>query len=93
MAEAEYPSLHEWRQGSILPQSVAHALNLAPASDDEIHCTVVVSHDCDIANANHEPEIEVIAGQFIASANGNFTEARIPENSIWICNIRVVSAT
>lgn len=76
MAEADCPSLREWRQGSILPLSAAQALNLVPPSDDDSHCAVVVSHDCDIANAHQEPDIEVIVGQFVNSANGNFTGSK-----------------
>jgi len=76
MAEAEFPSLREWRQGSILPQSTAQALNLAPASDAETHCAIVVSHDCDIANAHHEPEVEVIVGVFVTVADGSFTAGK-----------------
>lgn len=76
MVEADCPSLREWRQGSVLPLSASQALNLLPRSEEETHCAVVVSHDCDIANALQEPDVEVVVGQFVSSANGNFTAGK-----------------
>jgi hypothetical protein len=73
MAEAEVPSLREWRQGSILPQAAARDLNLIPAENSDSYLVVVVSHDCDIVNFRHESDVEVIVARIASSANGNLT--------------------
>lgn len=40
-------------------------------------CVIVASHDCDIAhNCSDEPNIEVVVGTFIASADGNNLHAK-----------------
>ena len=72
MVETAIPSLREWRQGSVLQQSVARNLGLI-TGEAATRCVVVVSHDCDIVNSTHEPEIEVIVGQIVTEANGNLT--------------------
>ena len=59
-----------WRQGHILPEEAAAALGLASAADALV---MVVSHDCDLANANldDEPCVEVIAGKRLPSSDPN----------------------
>jgi hypothetical protein len=73
MAATESPSLREWRQGSVLPQTAARNLRLTSENNAQTHCVVVVSHDCDIVNPDHEPEVEVIVGQIVCTADGNLT--------------------
>lgn len=69
-----------WRQGHVLPSAAVRHFGLSNAVDPAGTCVVVVSHDCDLANADLavEPEVEVIAGRIVASADGNFTWGKAP---------------
>lgn len=70
-----------WRQGQVLTRDAAEHLGLAESGDSETACVMVISHDCDLANANLaiEPEVEVIVGQVLdGPANGNYTWAKAP---------------
>lgn len=73
MGEEESLALRGWRQGSILPLAAAIELNLVSVEEAEAHCFVVVTHDCDIANALHERDIEVIRGNILREVDGNLT--------------------
>jgi len=64
-----------WRQGHILPEEAAAALELATGADALV---MVVSHDCDLANANlaDEPSVEVIAGRRLPSSDPNLANLK-----------------
>jgi hypothetical protein len=64
-----------WRQGHILPEQAAAALELATGADALV---MVVSHDCDLANANldDEPYVEVIAGRRLQSSDPNLANLK-----------------
>jgi hypothetical protein len=72
MVVTAIPSLQDWRQGSVLPESVARDLGLI-TGDADMRCAVVVSHDCDIVNSVHEADLEVIVGTIVSEANGSLT--------------------
>ena len=63
-----------WRQGQVLPEAAAIALNL---SKDSI--VVVISHDCDLTAApDKEPVVEVICGRPVDDEDhGNFAHAKV----------------
>lgn len=69
-----------WRQGHILPPEAVQALGLIHPETPEITCVVVISHDCDLANANlqAEPHVEVIVGREPQKGNGSFFWAKSP---------------
>lgn len=68
-----------WRQGHVLPEEAAVALNLKKLQAAEPTAVVVISHDCDLAAApGSEPHVEVICGCLIDSPDGNFTYAKAP---------------
>jgi hypothetical protein len=68
-----------WRQGHVLTADTVAALRLAPEANLDSLVAVVVSHDCDLAQGpSIEPAVEVIVGQRIAAANGNFTHGKNP---------------
>lgn len=61
-----------WRQGDVITNEAAKALDLlAPESDDQLY-VVVVSHDCDLtASVDKEPDAEVIVGRRIDRLGGD----------------------
>jgi len=61
-----------WRQGRVLGADAASAACLAHEPDV---CVLVISHDCDLAidDLDIEPNVEVIAGRIVPSANGNLS--------------------
>lgn len=65
-----------WRQGLVLPDDAAKALQLlGDAADGKV--AIVVSHDCDLAqDPSVEPVVEIIVGRWIQTADGNFTYAK-----------------
>src|SRR5208337_1509515 len=66
-----------WRQGSVIPSDIAVMLLLFGEEEASTKAAVVISHDCDLAQASEvEPWIEVIVGTRIAQANGNYTHAK-----------------
>lgn len=69
-----------WRQGHVLPAEAVQALGLLHPSVPDATCVVVVSHDCDLANADLavEPDVEVIVGCHPAKPDGNFQWAKTP---------------
>ncbi|MGH6639309.1 MAG: hypothetical protein ACREBY_12025 [Polaromonas sp.] len=57
-----------WRQGLVLEHQAALALGLTATEGPDQTVVVVVSHDCDIANApEREPMVEVVVGRRIAA--------------------------
>jgi hypothetical protein len=67
-----------WRQGSFLPTEIALKLGLISDSEDR-SVVIVISHDCDCVNDEHEPFLEVIVGeviQNISDVSGNLTHAK-----------------
>jgi hypothetical protein len=66
-----------WRQGHILQSETASQLRLADSPDP---CVIVISHDCDLANANLavEPDVEVVVGKIASKLNGSFAWAKSP---------------
>ncbi|MDN5936343.1 MAG: hypothetical protein L0H75_09250 [Nitrosospira sp.] len=55
-----------WRQGDVLTDNAAKALNLQHSENPDGTFVVVISHDCDLAAvADKEPVSEVIVGQRI----------------------------
>jgi hypothetical protein len=68
-----------WRQGQMLTADAIKIYGLDVGQNSSDVAAVVVSHDCDIAQAPEiEPTIEVIVGRFIEKPNGNFTHAKSP---------------
>jgi len=70
-----------WRQGSVLPVAAAQTFSFIEPGDAN-GCVVVISHDCDLANANLdvEPDLEVIVGRIVPAADGNFTWGKAPRS-------------
>lgn len=61
-----------WRQGEVLTDETAKALNLQHPENTDGTFVVVVSHDCDLAAvADKEPESEIIVGQRIDKLGGD----------------------
>ena len=68
-----------WRQGHVLPMEAAQELGLTHPDAPESTCVVVISHDCDLANAiDTEPAVELIPGRILPEANGNFLGGKSP---------------
>lgn len=68
-----------WRQGHILAAETIEALRLVSNADKNLAIVIVVSHDCDLAQAPKvEPLVEVIIGRRIDWADGNFTHGKNP---------------
>jgi hypothetical protein len=66
-----------WRQGSVIPSNIAVMLQLFGKEGASTKVAVVISHDCDLAQASDlEPWIEVIVGTRVAESNGNYTHAK-----------------
>lgn len=66
-----------WRQGSVIPPAQAVSLGLVDKKQSSSKITIVVSHDCDLANAvEEEPHVEVIVGTLIASCLSDKTHAK-----------------
>jgi hypothetical protein len=65
-----------WRQGHVLTTQAALAAGLWV---DDKTCIVAISHDCDLANdVELEPNVEIIVGRLVATANGNFCWGKSP---------------
>ena len=55
-----------WRQGHVLPDEASKALGLSHSESPERTFIVVISHDCDLAQAvGKEPFVELIIGRVI----------------------------
>ena len=73
-----------WRQGHVLTSESSVALGLVPADHAESAFTVVISHDCDLAQSPEaEPLVEVILAKRIGAPNGNFTHAKNSRRRHW----------
>lgn len=70
-----------WRQGYALCPAAVAALGLVHHAEPENTLVMVISHDCDLANANldAEPDVEVIVGRLIPKAEGNFSWGKAPK--------------
>jgi hypothetical protein len=71
--------LHDtpWRQGHVISDDTAKALNLFHPEYPAETAVVVISHDCDLAaDSSIEPFCEVIVGRKISDQDGNFTRAK-----------------
>jgi len=64
-----------WRQGHVLSEEAANALNLKHHEFPEKTLVIIVSHDCDLANGQ-EIYFEAVIGIKIEKADGNFTHAK-----------------
>lgn len=74
---AEWSRETSWRQGSVLPDDLNKYLSLKNDFEDKI--SIVVSHDCDIAQVpDNEPTIEILVGQYVEQLNGAFTNTKNP---------------
>lgn len=69
-----------WRQGHVLPPEALTHLELVEAGQAEGARTVVISHDCDLANddLNAEPDVEVLVGRAVPALNGNYAWGKSP---------------
>lgn len=79
--DVEWTRSTPWRQGHVLTSEAATHFGLAHHSHPDDTVVLVISHDCDVANANMdaEPDIEVIVGRTVANAEGNFTWGKTPK--------------
>jgi len=76
---AEWSRATPWRQGHLLGAEAVEALALLHPTAPERTVVIVVSHDCDLAQAPAgEPMVELVVGQFIDKLDGNFTHAKVP---------------
>jgi hypothetical protein len=76
---AEWERRTPWRQGHALAADTVAALSLRSQADSAHPVVVVVSHDCDLAqDPTNEPVVELIIGQRVDSADGNFTHGKNP---------------
>lgn len=74
---AEWNRDTPWRQGHLLGSDAIAALGLGHPIEPERTLVVVVSHDCDLAQAPEgEPLIEVIVGRQMMDKDGNSTHAK-----------------
>lgn len=80
-----WPRDTPWRQGAVLRHEDAIRLGLLHEQSPQDVRVVVVSHDCDLANDNLEvePDLEVIVGRVVATANGTYTHAKSPRTLHW----------
>ena len=66
-----------WRQGHVLTNESSVALGVVRAEDAKTALTVVISHDCDLAQSPEtEPTVEIIVAKRLQAADGNFTHAK-----------------
>ncbi|UEM21274.1 hypothetical protein JL100_000295 [Skermanella mucosa] len=66
----------EWRQGNLLTDEAAHALELVKVTGSSSR-VVVISHDCDLPN-DIEEFVEVIIGSLVEAPNPMLANARNP---------------
>lgn len=68
-----------WRQGHVLTKESSVALGLVSPETADSTSTIVISHDCDLAQLpESEPLVEVIVSQRIERLDGNCTHAKNP---------------
>ena len=66
-----------WRQGHALTPESSVALGVVPSNEQQTLVSIVISHDCDLAqDPEKEPIVELVVGTLIKSPNGNFTHAK-----------------
>ncbi|MBK9427525.1 MAG: hypothetical protein IPN63_09085 [Gammaproteobacteria bacterium] len=66
-----------WRQGHLLTDATAKALNLVHPDHPNDTLVIVATHDCDLAQSlENEPVVEVIIGRRIDSIDGNYSNAK-----------------
>src|SRR5260370_14517935 len=66
-----------WRQGPELAKESSVARDLVPAESVESSVTVVISHDCDLAQLPEaEPLVEIMVAQRTDKPDGNCTHAK-----------------
>jgi hypothetical protein len=73
--------LHDtpWRQGHVLSDETARALDLFHPEHPSETVVVVVSHDCDLASESEiEPFCEIIVGRRVSNQDGNATRSKNP---------------
>lgn len=74
---AEWNRETPWRQGHLLGENAVEALGLRHATAPDQTLIIVVTHDCDLAQApDTEPVIEVVVGRRVENGNGNCTHAK-----------------
>lgn len=80
-AASEWTRDTPWRQGHALPSKAAAAFGLSHHSHPDETLVLVVSHDCDLANANLdvEPDVEVIVGRALPKPDGNYAWGKTPK--------------
>lgn len=83
MAETQTPQWTRdtpWRQGQVLGIEAVESLGLEHPDFPTDTTVVVISHDCDLANANlkAEPFVEVVIGRKVATAKGDFSWGKSP---------------
>lgn len=67
-----------WRQGHILPTAALKALDIPQSVPKDSARAVVITHDCDLVNEPlREPQVELIIGHTVDSANGTYTHAKV----------------
>ena len=74
---AEWNRDTPWRQGHLLGNDPIEALGLQHTSAPDQTLVIVVSHDCDLAQAPEgEPVVEVAIGRLLTDKDGNCTHAK-----------------
>jgi hypothetical protein len=91
----QWPRETLWRQGAFLRKEDATRLRLVHGQSPKETRVVVVSHDCDVANDNLavEPDVEVIVGRVVSTANGSYTHAKAPRTLHWEISSNAFVAT
>lgn len=74
---AEWTRNNSWRQGSVLSIEAMKSLGLVNTDTHAIPMAVVITHDCDLAEASgRDNNVEVIVGQFIEQVKGDYAHAK-----------------
>jgi hypothetical protein len=74
---AEWGRDTQWRQGHVLSDAAVTAFGLSSPEKLGETVVVVVSHDCDLAQLpDVEPDVEIIVGRRLTSADGNCTYSK-----------------
>ena len=60
-----------WRQGNLLREETASSLQLQVEIDNASIVWLIASHDCDLANLDKEPLIEIIPGKILTKLGQN----------------------
>ena len=74
---AEWTRNISWRQGHVLSIDAMKTLGIAHLDPQVTPVAVVITHDCDLAEASgHENYLEIIVGKVVDHVNGNYTNAK-----------------